>query len=242
VNSSIIGEFKKAIDRNGTSWALWWVYIRYGIEEWILKKTAKLRIKWSKKLIIEGEHYLEADGKQCWEDVSVYDQWGLWVPYGFGIQSYACWEADDKFNKEHEFPEEPWEEVQGGEDWKTYNTKEQYLETRHFFQFARKHLKQELGDLIYDKTLELHLRAVDQKFIDEQMIKQAEWIKAGKPPYKIEFAGSSKEDFKKILGEEGAQELFDEHEKRNKEIDAEKQRKLDEERKRREDDQKRGEN
>ncbi|MEE9214689.1 MAG: hypothetical protein V3U54_07820 [Thermodesulfobacteriota bacterium] len=237
--------WQKAVRDNGTNWKLWWIDIRFGIEEWILKKTATWRIKKSKFLILEGEHYLNdhrGDYKSNWEDVTVLDQWGFWVPYGFGICSKDAWEEENKFNRELGHPEEPWQDVAGDESWLTYYTKDQYLEAKHYFELGRKHLKKKLGKELYKKDLHLKLKAVCQEFLDEEMMREAEWIKAGKPPFKINFTDRAKDDFKGILGEEGAKELFDEHEKRNKEIDVENQHKLDEEKKRREDDEKRGEN
>ncbi len=202
---------------------LWWIDFGGAISQWFLLKTANWRIKRSKKLILSGSAYFDwtGDYDQSWEDVDVYDERGRWLPLGFGICSYISWKADNDMNKQIGEPEEPWKDVIDSGNWTTYYTKDVYLEAKHYFIFARKHLKKMLGKELYNKELELKLKVVNQKFLDETLIKQAEWIKEGKPEFKVEFTDRAKKDFKKLLGEEEAQTLFDEQSEKNKKIDEE---------------------
>lgn len=227
MNPKTIGDIKSNL-RNSRNWFFSKLTdIKYAVEEWVLKKTSSLRIKYSKKLIIGSHAYFDFTGtyEQCWDDVNVHDQWGFWLPLGFGICSRLVWESDNDFNKEYGYDEEPWLDVHKSKNYWTYYTKDTYLEAKHYFKFARKHLTYMLGDVFQKKELELRLHATDLDFIKEETIRQAEWIKSGKPKLKVEFCDQARENLKDILGEDEAKKLFEENDKRNKEIDEENERK-----------------
>lgn len=205
---------------------MWWIDIKYGFLEWFCKKTAKLRMKYTKFLLLKSNAYFNNDFQMTWDDVEVYDQWGLWFPLGFGIVSKKNFDWDNEFNEKYGYPLEKWKdevhctcEDHKNCGWTTYYFKDEFLDAKHYLIAGRKHINREVGDLAVDKDLKVELIVLSQKQLNDDLIQQAEWIKGGKKPFKIEFSDRAKEDFKKILGEEDAQELFDEHEKRNKEID-----------------------
>ena len=222
---------------------LLWIDISCGIEEWLLKLTANFRLKHTKKLILKDHAYFDWTGEyQTIDmDVDIYDQWGFWLPYGFELVSKKAWELENDMNRKLGHPEEPWRDVDDrSKDWTYYYTKNDYITIKDVFQLSRKYLKKVLGDKYHDKDLEVCFLATSQKWMDEQLLEEAEWVKAGKPKRKVEFTDKAKEGFKDIMGDEKASKMFEEHEKKNLEIDAENQRKLDEEKKRREDDEKQG--
>lgn len=206
--------------------ALWWIEVKYAFLDWFYKKTAKLRMKYTKTLILKSLAYYDYNYQMTWDDVDVYDQWGMCFSLGFGIVSKKNWEFDNQINRDIGQPEEPWRDVVRCEctdhkncGWTSYYFKEDFLNSNHYFQAARKHLVTELGDLAKNKELELQLRIVSQQHINTDLLQQAEWVKGGKKPLKVELTDQAKEDFKKLLGDEDAQSLFDEIQEKNKEID-----------------------
>lgn len=199
---------------NGLHWKLWWIDIRYGIEEWLLLKTWKFRLKHTKVLKLSSMAYNTAT--TTWDDVDVADQWGLWLPLGFGICSRLNWEFDNDVNRNIGQPEEPWRDVDGNDDWKTYYVKDEFLVSNHYIDSARRHLKDKLGDDIYEKDFELTLKLMSQKWIDDD---QKMWEEMRGKPLKVAFTDQAKEDIKEMVGEEGAAEIFKDIEDRNKDID-----------------------
>lgn len=198
-----------------------WIDIRYGVEEWVLLKTWRFRLKHSKRLQLSSMAYHGA--QMGWDDVDVADQWGRWLPLGFGICSQKNWEFDNEVNKRIGEPEEPWQEVSGGDNWKTYWFHEDYLDSRHYFNAARRHLKDKLSDAFYDKELELRIFVQSQKSLDEETKQYLEWVGNGSKPLKVEFTDNAKDDMKKILGDDGADQLFKDIDERNKDIDDKKE-------------------
>ena len=128
----------------------------------------------------------------------------------------------DRF--EHE-PLEPWREVSENPDWTTYYVETDAISVDQIVELARKHLAKQWGDLVYDKDIEVKYIYQSQKSVDEELDRIAKWKAEGCPKFKVQFAESGKESFKKVLGEEGAQELFDATERRNAEISEEQNRK-----------------
>lgn len=203
-----------------------WIDIKYGIYHWFLDKTTRWRFKHSKKLILNSDAYYAHNYEIGWDDVQINDQWGFWMPLCFTICSKKNWEFDNEMNKKCDIPEEPWRDEHECDckkkcGYTTYYFKEDYLNSNHYFMAARKELKK-LGEKAVGKELELRLFTQSQKDINKEMIQHAEWIKAGKPKFKVEFADQAKEGFEKMLGKEEAQKLFDEQAKKNKEIDRKK--------------------
>lgn len=189
-----------------------WFDIRWFVKVRLLKHTAALRLRLSKRLIISSEHLF--DKIFTWDDVEVLDAWGFWLPLGFGLCSRLTWEEDNKLNRELGYPEEPWQDSKGDESWRTYFYKDDYLNQAHYFDAARKHLAKKLGSKMYDKLLEFRLTAVSQKDLDEEQKRYLEWVQGGMQPYKIAFADQAKDDLKDLLGEEDAQGLIDKFEKK----------------------------
>jgi len=202
-----------------------WIDVKYGVIEWVLLKTKNLRLKYSKKLILTSHAYYDYEGHMTWDDVEVNDQWNFWLPLSFGIISKANWEFDNQVNRDCGLPEDPWQDVVKHENWWTYCFEDEFLNSNHYFWAARKHLKEKLGDDFNNKELELRLEIINQDYINADAIRQAEWIKEGKPKYKIEFGDKAKENLEGILGEDEANKLFDEQKERNRAIDEEKRNK-----------------
>jgi hypothetical protein len=215
---------------------LLWIEIKYFFIEHFLRLTWRLRLKYTKHLILDSHAYHDHTGEYTisWDDVDVKDQWGMYLPFAFGIVSKANYDFDQKINRDIGEPEDPWKEVvhhpceKHMKDkqecpldcgWTTYYFEDEYLNSKHYFTGARKHLNKVLGDKIKDKDFHLHLTAVSQQFLLDEAVRVAEWVKDGKKPFKIEFSDQAKEDFKKLLGEEDATEFFKEQEERNKDID-----------------------
>ena len=70
-----------------------YIDIKYGIEEWILKKTTPYRLKKSKKIILTSIAYRNAE--MTWDDVDVQDEKGRWLTSSsFGVCSKKSWEFD----------------------------------------------------------------------------------------------------------------------------------------------------
>lgn len=209
---------RKAVHKaKGFSLALLWIDIRYGVEEWFCLKTWKWRLKHTKRICLYSMAYYRPVGSG-WDDVEVEDQWGLWLPIGFGLVSKANWDFDQKINRDIGQPEDEWKDfVDGG--WPTYYYKDEFLTADHYFDAARKHLKHKTGDQAYDKDIELKLRVQSQKSLDDETKQWIDWVADGSKPMKVEFTDKAKEDMKELLGEDDAKKLFDDVEKRNKEID-----------------------
>lgn len=199
--------------------SLLWIDVKYGFLNWFFLKTWKFRLKHSKFVILSSMAYHTPTG--TWDDVDVADQWGNWLPLGFGICSRLNWEFDNEINVKIGEPEEPWQDVSGDEDWKTYWFRDDYLDSKHYIAAARRHLKEKIGDAIYGKDFELRLKMMSQKWIDDETKQWAEWVANGSKPYKVEFAEGAKDNLKEIIGEDGANELFKDIEERNKQIDDE---------------------
>jgi hypothetical protein len=144
------------------------------------------------------------------------------LPIGFGIVSKANWDFDQQINRDIGEPEQPWEDFIDG-DWPTYYYKDEFLNSNHYFDAARKHFKKKLGDDAYDKEISLHLKVVPQKCIDDETKRWMDWVADGSPKMKIEFAEGAKDSFKDIFGEAAAEDIFRETDERNKQIDNTKQ-------------------
>jgi hypothetical protein len=200
--------------------ALAWIDVRYSVEEWVLLRTWKWRFKRTKFIKLSSMAY--HSDKMGWDDVDVSDQWGHWLPLGFGICSQSNFDFDNKVNRDIGQPEELWQDVSGGDDWKTYWYHDEYLDSRHYFHAARKHLKDKLGADFYEKEIELRLFVQSQKSMDDETKQYLEWVANGSKPLKVEFTDKAKEDMKKLFGEEEAKDLFDKTDERNKEIDEDK--------------------
>lgn len=196
--------------------ALVWIEVRYGVEQWVLTKTWKFRAKHTKRFRLFSMAYNQP--QSSWDDVEVADQWGLWLPCGFGIVSKANFDFDQMINRDIGQPEDEWKDFVDG-DWPTYYYKDEFLNHNHYFDAARKNLKAKLGASMYDKEIEVRLFVQSQKSLDDDLIQQAEWVAGGSKPFKISFADGAKEDFKELFGEEAANEIIEDAEKRNKEID-----------------------
>jgi len=197
--------------------ALIWIDVRYDIEEFILKKTWKFRVKHSKKLRLSSLAYYN-EGQMAWDDVEVADQWGLWLPIGFGLVSKANWDFDQQINRDIGEPEQEWQDFIDG-DWPTYYYKEDYLNSNHYFDAARKHFQRKLGDLAYNKDIELRLIVVSKESQDEETKRWMNWVADGSKPMKVQFTDKAKDDFREILGEDSAEQLFKETEDINNRID-----------------------
>jgi len=184
-----------------------WFEIKWDVIETTLKKTANWRIKHSKKLILKSEHLYTKPS--MWDDVEVCDQWGFWVPFGFGICSYGMWEEDDKFNAENNWERTPFQEMIEGDGWDTYYSKEKFLSMDFYFEAARKHLAKRMGTVAYTKELELQQVAASKEWLDKEQQQYLEWVQGGMKPYDIHFTEHCKEDLKGILGEEDATKLIE---------------------------------
>lgn len=197
--------------------ALLWIDIRFSVEEWVLLKTWKFRAKHSKYLGIYSLAYYQ-ESKLAWDDVEVTDQWGLWLPIGFGLVSKANWDFDQQINRDIGQPEEEWKDFVDG-DWPTYFYKDEYLNSDHYFNAARKNFKHKLGDLAYGKEIELRLKVLSQESMDEETKRWMDWVADGSKPFKIHFTETAKDDLSNIMGESEAKDLFKKLEEENKRID-----------------------
>lgn len=203
---NFIRRIRKALEHG--FWTLLWIDVRYGIEEWVLLKTARLRAKYSKTIIIHPDGYLEADRPEMGDDYTIMDQWGFWLPLGFMISTKKSFEEDQKWNREHGYPEEPYVEYQEA-DWPCYYLDKDVVTEYDVVECLRKHMKLRLGDKYYDKDYQYRSSHLSQKWIDEEKKRIAEWEAGGRKPYKVVFSDGAKEDFEEILGEDEAKKLFD---------------------------------
>lgn len=201
--------------------SLLWIDIKYGILDWILKKTWRVRLKHSKRVKLSSMAY--HSDTMTWDDVNVADQWGHWLPLGYGICSFKLWEFDNKINKDIGEPEEPWQDVVESEDWITYYYRDDYLDSKHYFHSARKHLLKKLGKDFYDKEIELKLFVQSQKSLDDDTKQYLEWIANGSKPFKVELTDHAKEDVKRLFGEDEANDFLKRVDERNKDIDDKKE-------------------
>lgn len=197
--------------------ALIWIDVRYSVEEWVLLRTWKFRAKHSKRLQLSSLAYYN-EGKMSWDDVEVADQWGLWLPIGFGLVSKANWDFDQHINRDIGQPEDEWKDFVDG-DWPTYYYKDDFLNSNHYFDAARKHFKRKLSDVAYNKDITLRLCVVSQESIDEETKRWMDWVADGSKPFKIQFTDKAKDDLSGILGEDEAKDLFNEIDEKNKRIE-----------------------
>lgn len=208
MSPTVKGSIYKALRSNGWSLTLWWIDIKYAILERVLLATAKLRFKYSKKIILTSHTYWDGRPLSC-EDVEIEDQWGFWLPLGFMLQTKKAWDEEVQWEKDHGFYDgREYSEYQEG-GWPIRRVDAPELLPKHFFEEGKKHMKLRMGDLYYDKDFEYRVVSVSDKWADEEKKRWAEWEAAGRPPFKISFADGAKEDFKEILGEDEAQKLFD---------------------------------
>lgn len=201
-----IRRIRKALEPGFFS--LLWIDIRYGIEEWVLLKTARLRVKYTKKIMIKPDGCMEEGRVDSGDDYTVMDQWGLWLPLGFMISLKKHHDEENVWNKENGYPEEPYEEYREA-DWPCYTLDKDVITEYDVVACLRRHMKLRLGDKYYTKTYEYHSVHLSQEWIDEEKKRMDEWIAGGRKPYKVVFADGAKEDMKDILGDDEAQKLFD---------------------------------
>jgi hypothetical protein len=211
---------RKAVHKTkGFSFALLWIDIRFGVEEWVLLKTAAWRFKHSKRLKLSSMAY--HSDKMGWDDVDVSDQWGYWLPCGFGLVAKSNWDFDQQINRDIGEPEQEWKDFVDG-DWPTYYYKDEFLNAQYYIHAARKHFRYKFGDQAYDKEIELTLFVQSQKSLDDDMKQYLDWIASGSPKFKVEFSDQAKEDMRRILGEEEANRLFKENDESNQGSDDQK--------------------
>lgn len=202
----LIRQIRKSLEPG--FWSILWIDVRYGIEEWILLKTARLRAKYTKRIIIHPDGYLEETRPECGDDYTVMDQWGFWLPLGFMISRKKDFDQENVWNKEHGYPEEPYLEYQEA-DWPVYRLDKEVITEYDVVSCLRKHMKLRLGEKYYEKDYQYRSSHLSQKWIDEEAARIAEWKAGGCKPYKVVFADGAKEDMKEILGDDKAQQLFD---------------------------------
>lgn len=178
--------------------------------ELILRYTAKLRFRFSKKLIISSPHLFEKSF--TWDDIEFLDQWGLWLPLGCGLVSRKAWEQDNELNKETGLPLNKWESITDHEGWITFHFNEDYIRLEHYFTSARKYLAMRTGKKAYKKELEFRVSSPSQECMDIEEKRYLDWVQAGKPEFKIKFSDQAKKDLTDICGDQ-AKELWEKREK-----------------------------
>lgn len=200
--------------------ALKWIDVRYGAETWFCLKTWKWRFKHTKRLHLYSMAYNHP--QMGWDDVEVKDQWGLWLPIGFGIISQANWDFDQKINADIGAPSDTWTDFVDG-DWPTYYYRDEFLTNNHYFDAARKNIKRRMGDDGYKKEFELRLLIQSQESLDEETKRWVDWVADGSKPLKVEFSKGAEESLKDLFGEDEAKQIIEDVEKRNKDIDDKKE-------------------
>lgn len=196
-----------------------WLYEKVdSVEQTLLNATKKMRFALTKTVKITSPHVHQP--KMFWEDLYLYDQWGMDLCSSLTLSSKGFLDFNNKIADECQQPPQPFQDVIVSDDgYREYLYREEHLSYLHFIAAARTHLEHSFGRSAREKCLTLELSFSSVADEEHQKIQEAEWIANGSKPFKMFMTERAEEDFTDLFGADAAEQLKKDVDEHNKNID-----------------------